>query len=308
MYAVARSFLSASVTLITALFLSTPVAADFIATADAALPQWTTKATYQPKPAIPAPTANPAHEVAAASSDLTLGATPDEGDVAGAGELAAYLSRALGRRVVYAPTNNWLTYSKDMTQGRYDLVLDSAHLTAWRTERLQHAPLVKSADSSAFVLVAHANDTVTRDLAALRGRAICAPPAPNLGALAIMAQFPNPARQPHIVPVADWDAAHQGLVTGKCTAAILPARTVQSYRDVGAVLYRTRNFPGVALSAGPRVNGVLQAKIVAALTSDEGAQATKRVREFIGASAWMPTHNEDYVGLSAMLKDSLYYR
>lgn len=305
MYAVAKSLLFLPVTFVTALILSTPVAADFIATADAALPQWNTKTTYQPGSPLPSPVTAPA---VVASGDLVLGATPDEGEAVGAGDLAAYLTRALGRRVVFAATSNWLTYSKDMTQGRYDLVLDSAHLTAWRAERMQHSPLVKSADAAAFVLVTHAKDVATRDLAALRGRAICAPPAPNLGTLAVMAQFDNPVRQPHIVPSADWEAAHQGLITGKCVAAILPAPKLAAYKHVGAVLYRTRNFPGAALSAGPRVNGVLQAKIVAALTSPEGAQATKHLREFLGASAWLPARSEDYAGLSVLLKDSLYYR
>lgn len=304
MFAVRHPALSLSAAFVAAL-VTTPVVADLIATADAALPQWTTKTAYQPQP-TPA-IAIPAQAARVASGDLVLGATPDEGDAAGAAELAAYLSAALGRRVIYAPANNWLTYSKDMTQGRYDLVLDGAHLTGWRAERLQHTPLVRAADAAVFVLAVHANDK-TRDLAGLRGRPVCAQAEPNLGTLAVMTQFPNPARQPHIVSTADADESYRGLMAGKCAAAILPAHVAQMHKDLGAVLYRTRSFPGTALSAGPRVNPMLQTKITAALASADGAQATQRLRQSLGVSAWTPARGEEYAGLGGLLKDSLYYR
>lgn len=299
MYAVGKSVLALA--LIVAVLPTAPAAAD------AALPQWTTKATYQPRtaPALAVAVPTPA---TAASGELILGATPDEGDAVGAAELAAYLSRALGRRVSFAPANNWLTYSKDMTNGRYDLVLDSAHLTGWRAERLQHAPLVRAADAAVYVLAVHANDKGTHDLAGLRGRTVCAQVEPNLGTLAVMTQFTNPARQPHVVSTADADESYRGLTTGKCAAAILPARVAAAHKEVGAVLYRTRSFPGIALTAGPRVNTMLQTKIVTALTSTEGAHATQRLRQSLGISAWMPARGEEYAGLGVLLKDSLYYR
>lgn len=304
MFTVGKFFLYLSATFVAALF-TTPVAADVIRAADAALPQWTTKATYKPPlaPAIPVPA-----QATPASGDLVLGATPDEGDATGAAELATYLSRTLGRRVIFSPANNWLAYSKDMTNGRYDLVVDGAHLTGWRAERLQYAPLVRAADAAVFVLALHANDSATRDLTGLRGRPVCAQAEPNLGTLAVMAQFTNPARQPHIVPTADANESYRGLATGKCIGAILPARVAQAHKEIGTVLYRTRSFPGTALSAGPRVNAMLQTKIVAALTSAEGAQATQRLRQSLGVSAWTHARGEDYAGLGALLKDSLYYR
>lgn len=305
MYTIGKRAFPLSAMLLAAI-VSTPIAADLIATADAALPQWTTKTAYQPRP-TPA-TVVPAQAARVASGDLVLGATPDEGDAAGAEELAAYLSTALGRRVVYAPANNWLTYSKDMTQGRYDLVLDGAHLTGWRADRLKHTPLVRAEDAAVFVLVVHANDSATRDLAGLRGRPVCAQAEPNLGTLAVMAQFTNPVRQPHIASTTDANESYRGLVAGKCAAAILPAHVAQARKDLGAVLYRTRAFPGTALSAGPRVNAMLQTKIVAALASTDGAHATQRLRQSLGVSAWMPARGEEYAGLGALLKDSLYYR
>lgn len=308
MYVLAKSAWSFAMVLIPAL-IAMPVAADPMKVADAALPQWTTKTAYQPQTSNIAPsTSRPTPLTPGASGELLLGATPDDGDAVGAAELAAYLSRALGRQVTFARANNWLTYSKDMTGGRYDLVLDSAHLTGWRAERLQHAPLVRAADAAVFVLAVHANDTDTRDLAGLRGRTLCAQAEPNLGTLAVMAQFNNPARQPHIVSTADADESYRGLASGKCAGAILPARVAAAHKEVGAVLYRTRSFPGIALSAGPRINAMLQTKIVAALTSADGARATERLRQSLGISAWVPARSDDYAGLGLLLKDSLYYR
>ena len=54
-----------------------------------------------------------------------------------------YLSQLLRRPIQYEVSADWLTYQRDMREGRYDLVFDGPHLVARRITHSYHEALVR---------------------------------------------------------------------------------------------------------------------------------------------------------------------
>lgn len=243
--------------------------------------------------------------------DLVFGAAPRGSyaeDAAIYEPIADYLSRVTGRRVVYRHSDNWLSYSKDMTSGAYDLVFDDPALNSWRIERIDHRPLVKLSDDLVFVVVARADDPRVKELKHLAGHGVCAYAAPNLGTLTLMSQFDNPVRRPVIVESRSWDDAYRSLMDGKCAGIVMPLKYEQNLRaDTVKVLYQHRPLPNQAFSAGPRVPADLQETIRKALLSDAGREATAKLREVYAAKEFVTASPAEYAGLGKLLQNELYY-
>lgn len=222
--------------------------------------------------------------------------------------IVEYLSRVTGKRVVYRHSDNWLSYSKNMTSGAYDLVFDDPALNGWRIERMDHRPLVKLPDDLVFVVLTRADDSKVKELKQLAGHRVCAYTAPNLGTLTLMSEFDNPVRRPVIVESRSWDDSYRNLIDKQCAAVVIPLKHAQTLRmDTMKVLYQLRPSPNQAFSAGPRVPIELQEKIRAALLSDTGKEATAKLRETYAAKELIPASTAEYAGLGKLLRNELYY-
>lgn len=226
--------------------------------------------------------------------------------------IADYLSKVTGKKFVYKFSDNWLSYSKEMTEGDYDLVFDGPHFNGWRMDKIGYTPLVKLPEPFVFVVVAKADDAKVRDLKELAGRSVCAHAAPNLGTLTLLSQFDNPSRQPYIIVTKGWENSFDGLVQGKCTATVLPLKNLTKY-DNGSVkktkiLYQARPLPNQALSAGPRIPAALQEKIRQAMLSPEGRRAAAKLLDTYASKELVPATRQEYAGLGNLLKDNLYYQ
>ena len=281
--------------------------ADEVRAAHGALPQWSSaKVAYQPSPAPHA--VAPAAKLAGQEWILTAAPTESAAEQQALyAPIAARLAEVLGAKVVFRPAANWLVYSKDMAAGRYDLAFDDPHLGAWRVQRLGHTPLLRTSANVSFSLVV-AQDSNIRSAAQLVGRTVCALPEPSLATMHLMQQFKNPARQPYVVEQADWKGIAQGFREGKCVGAMLPDAYLGGL-NAARVLYRAAEFPGMTLSAGPRIDAAMQMKIAQALVRDSaGLKATQGLRERLQLGEFTFANTQDYAGLSAMLENSLYYR
>ncbi len=221
------------------------------------------------------------------------------------------LSEVIGKKVVYQYSDNWLTYSKDMTMGKYDLVFDGPAFNGWRAERLNHVPLVKLPEDFVFVITARAADKSINDVKDLAGRLVCAHAPPNLGTLTLLSRFDNPARQPRIVETKGWDNSYKAMLEGKCVATVLPIRNLQKMDNgpqrMSKTLYTHRPLPNQALSVGPRVSPTLHARIAQALLSERGKIATAKLRAAYAGKDFVLAAREEYAGLGDLLKDSIYY-
>ncbi len=228
-------------------------------------------------------------------------------DVAKYQPIADHLSRVTGKRFIYQYSDNWLSYSKNMTAGIYDVVFDGPAFNGWRIERMNHAPLVKLTDEVVFVVVARSDAPITQ-LKQLAGHRVCAIPAPDAGALSLLSQFDNPARQPVIAEAKDWQDSYKRLMEGKCAGSVMPQKVLSTLdRKAVKVIYQHKPLPNQTFSAGPRLSQELKDRVRDALLSAPGKEATARLRDDLGGGDFVPATPAEYVGLGKLLKDSLYY-
>jgi ABC-type phosphate/phosphonate transport system substrate-binding protein len=222
--------------------------------------------------------------------------------------IAEFLTRVTGKRFVYRYSDNWLTYSKEMTSGDYDIIFDSAAFNSWRIERINHTPLLRLPEDQVFVVVTRADNQKVAHTKQLAGQPVCAPLPPDVATLTLLSQFDNPARQPVIIGTDGWSSAYDGLVQRKCTGAVMSLKNLETI-DRGSikVLYQHRALPNQALSAGPRISQSLKAQIREALLTPPGQAATARLRTTYGGGELVPASGAEYSGLGTLLKNSLYY-
>jgi len=226
--------------------------------------------------------------------------------------IAEYLSRIIGKKIVYKHPSDWLTYQTEMQRGSYDLVFDGPHFNSWRLSNLQHHMLVKVIGEHSFAVVVRKDDKRFTDLKQLAGQKMCGMDPPNLGTLAVLGQFDNPLRQPFIVNNLGWTKVYEGVAfEKKCTAAILPVANLEKFpnsENLVRVLYQTKPLPNQAFSAGPRISPQERAAIAAALISQEGANVTARLRAAFGGDKGLAYATKaEYTGLDVYLKDTWGY-
>lgn len=219
-----------------------------------------------------------------------------------------HLSRVTGKRFVYKYSDNWLSYSKEMTNGAYDLVFDGPAFNGWRMDKMNHTPLVKLPEDFVFVVIARKDNAQITELKHVAGRKVCAHAPPNLGTLTLLSQFDNPARQPVIHQVMGWDNNYKAMMEGQCVATVVPIKNFEKNdKGTAKILYRHRAMPNQAFSAGPRIALELRSKIQQALLSEEGKAATAKLRSVYAGKDLVTAKAEEYAGLGRLLKDSLYY-
>lgn len=250
-----------------------------------------------------------------ATDTYVFSAPPRESAQAAAeiyGPIAAYLSAATGKKVVYRQPANWIAYQTEMRKGDYDLVFDGPHFNAWRATNLRHNILSKAPGDHSFVVVVKKDNDKVRELKQLNGRRICGMSPPNLGTLTVLNEFDNPARQPVIVNTESWAAIYSSMQAGQCAAAILPERNLAKLDPQGGdarIIFKAKTFPNQALSAGPRVVPEDQVIIARALASPNARTATAKLRETYALSGdFLPVAKDDYAGVASILKDTWGYQ
>jgi ABC-type phosphate/phosphonate transport system substrate-binding protein len=249
---------------------------------------------------------NPA-AAGAAERPLILAAAPRESEAAARAlydPLADYLSRQLGRPVVFRYPGSWGIYRTSMLKGEYDLVFDGPHLNSYRVEKLQHEVLVKLPGTFQFAIITR-EDMLFRGVSRMYGRSFCALPPPNLGTLVLFDVFDNPLRQPIVKAATSWKHIYEGVVTGKCDGGVLPLAQLKRFETTNRtkVLFYSNELPNQALSAGPRVTGDMKRRIRNALLSPAAAGPTKALRaESDHVSGFAEVQPGDYDGLSFYLQ------
>ena len=271
-------------------------------------------ASYRPQESFQS-VATPEKALKNANSDLVFSAPPRgsyQEEIAIYQPIVDLLSKVIGRKVTYQYSDNWLSYSKDMTDGSYDIVFDGPAFNGWRIEKLSHTPVVRLPEDFVFVVITKADNDRIKQVKDLAGRMICAHAPPNLGTLTMLSQFDNPARQPVIIETKGWDNSYKAMLDGKCAATVVPIKNLTK-NDAGVkkltkTLYQHRAMPNQAISVGPRIAPELHTKIAQALLSEEGKQATAKLRTAYAGKDFVPTTRDEYAGLGDLLKSSLYYR
>jgi phosphonate transport system substrate-binding protein len=215
--------------------------------------------------------------------------------------LARYLTRQLGEPVQLVTAHNFLTYWETMKRpGSYDLVLDAAHFTAFRMQRMGYEPLVKLPEVVSFSLVTD-QDTLILEADELVGKRIATLASPSLGALRLAELFANPIQQPQIIEVDSSDEAIAQLRSGRAVAAMIPTPLAVANPGLNTVL-TTPQVPQMALSAGPSVAPETRARIRDALLNAERTPEGRQMLEALRLQRFEPADPALYRGLERLLE------
>lgn len=222
--------------------------------------------------------------------------------------LAQYLSQKTGQQIQLKTSYDFADYWFRLKKGtEFDLVLDGPFYTDYLIQEQKFIPLVKVPGVVSYTLAGsplagyfEPSDLIGKKIATL------IPPAP--AGLLLAKMFPHPSRQPYIVPTKSSGEALQLLTDGKVDAAMVPTplvgRAMSEGREIATIVV-TKQVPHITLSASPKLNPSIRAKIkqilLEAMQNDQGKEVVTKVgfREgFEEASA------DIYIGYSGYLNQA----
>lgn len=221
--------------------------------------------------------------------------------------IADYLTGVLGQPVKFRYSDNWLTYQSEMQKDVYDIVFDGPHFVSYRMAKHQHVPLVKLPGKFVFVIITQKDNARINKVEDVHGRMMCAPAPPNLATLTALSQYPNPSRQPLLVDTKGFPQAYKALMDKKCVAAAMQIKIYEKFdkdRQQTKVLFQSKGLPNQAISASSRLDAAQRTRLMEALLSDQGKQATAKLREEYNGQDFIPATPEEYLGHSDLLKDT----
>lgn len=246
--------------------------------------------------------------VHAAERDLVLAVQPilDEQQTREAFQpLCEYLANATGRNCSLFTSTHFYPYWEAARQGKqFNLVLDAAHFTDYRVQKLGFEVLAKIPDSVSYSLITR-NDDLVIDPAELVGKRVATLGIPSIGAARLNSLFPKPTRQPITVEVYDAARGVQMLLDKKVDAAILPTPIVSQQMANGAainVVMTTDPIPHIALSASANLDAAVRRVIRQALTQAHQTERGKAMLKAIGFERFDAASASVYAGQAAVLQ------
>ena len=223
--------------------------------------------------------------------------------------LAVVLSRVLGEPVKFEPPKNWSEYGRDIRDDKYDFVIDGPHFVAWRLANTKHTALVSLPGHLAFWIAAQ--DGVT-SMDSLRYGRVCGLPTPNLASLVMLSNF-DPFQSPELITSRNGiRGVYNAFRENKCKAVVLRDLFVRNIPEAQAknlnIIFRSKSFPELTLTASRRVPNEKHAEIISALVN-EANEATESILLSLGgkrATALIPAQADKITGFSQLLEDNAW--
>jgi len=209
------------------------------------------------------------------------------------GAIADYLSKVTGKKIQYVHQTNWLSYMKDMAEGRFDIAFDGPHFNVWRNRYLGHDPVVridnlKGGTFKPKWLLVYRKGTWGGDMSTLPGKTFCLHAPPNFGTMSVFhLLFPNPARQPYIKEMKGWKKMVNAVRDNKngCEFTVSRGKHVKGADPDGKKLGRTAiaAYPHQGFTISSAMPEATKEAIKAALVSDEFRIAARAFfKRFVG--------------------------
>lgn len=216
--------------------------------------------------------------------------------------LLNYLAKHTGHQFELVLTKNFMGYWQNMRKPDvYDFMLDGSHLAAYRVERRNNRYVARVDGVVSFSLVGRADDLII-EADELLTRSIGVLPSPNMSAIATGKLFNNPAKQPKLVTMNNAEEALNAVRDGKVDAAMVPTSFVQRYTDASLIM-TTDQYPGMTLTATPRVPDEVVAKVrQALLQADRDGEGQKALAD-LQFARFIAVEPRDYQGLGRLLED-----
>lgn len=248
-------------------------------------------------------------QTVAASNELVLAVQPilDEEQTRKVFQpLCDYLARATGRACRIFTSPNFYAYWDNVRQSKaFNLVLDAAHFTDYRAQKLGYEVLAKIPDTVTYTLVTRENDLML-DVSELVGKRVATLGIPSIGAARLNGLFPNPSRQPVTIEVGAAEKAMRMLLDGKVNAAILPTPIVSQQMASGAAVYvvlTTDPIPHIALSASSSLDASTRTALRNALLAAHNSENGRKMLKLIGFERFDPASTAVYTGQGKILKE-----
>jgi len=220
--------------------------------------------------------------------------------------LCDYLAEQSGRKCTLFTTGHFYPYWETIRHGqKFNLVLDAAHFTDYRVQKMGYQVLAKIPDTVSYTLVTRSADLVVEPNE-LIGKRVATLGIPSIGAARLNAMFPNPSRQPTAIEVPDAEHGIKLLLSGKVHAAILPTPIISQQMAAGAaisVVMTTDAIPHIALSAAPSLDSGTRELLRKALTNAHNTEAGRSMLKKIGFERFDPASASLYAGQGRMLKE-----
>lgn len=220
--------------------------------------------------------------------------------------LCDYLGKAANRPCrLFTSPNFYAYWDKVRTSTAFNLVLDAAHFTDYRAQKLGFQVLAKIPDTVTYTLVTRNTDLLV-DANELVGKRVATLGIPSIGAARLNGLFPNPSRQPVTVEVSAAEQAIRLLLDGKAHAAILPTPIVAQQMASGAgvsVMLTTDPIPHIGLSAAPSIDAATRAALRSALLNAHTREDGKKMLKQIGFERFDPASAAVYADQGKILKE-----
>jgi len=181
--------------------------------------------------------------------------------------LVEYLNEVAGLDIELVVERNFHRYWLEARRNNAPaLILEDAHITAWRMREFGYQPLVTTLEPMTYSLLSSAV-LADDDLQDFVGRRISTLPSPSLGYLALARWFPNPLQQPQMLSTAtSWLDAVEMVFSAEADAVVAPANLAARYPNLYPVA-TSPELPGLTLSASPAVPDDIRQRLIEALTS-----------------------------------------
>jgi phosphonate transport system substrate-binding protein len=220
--------------------------------------------------------------------------------------LCAYLTSVTRLPCRVATRPNFLGYWQTMRRGsEFNLILDDAHFTDYRVQKMGYTVLAKVPDTVTYSLVVPRAAKIT-DPSRLVGRRIATHGIPSMGAAQLNSLFPQPSKQPVPVEVSSADEALALLRDGRVAAAILPTPLVREALVRGMELHvvlSTVPIPHLGLSAAPDLEPAVHSAIREALLNAHKDAQGQQMLTRIGIPRFDPANATIYKGQARILQD-----
>ena len=215
--------------------------------------------------------------------------------------LADYLSAETGETITLQTFSSFKSYFANMKRKKgFDMVLDAAHFTNYRTDNMNYSVLVKLPDTVSFSLVT-GPDLMVFDADELIPYKIATMVSPAIGGLRLKELYPDRDNSPTIVRAFDSVDAVQQIQDGRADAAMIPTPLVGQYDNLNTVL-TTDPIPHIALSVAPEVPQAVADKIKKAMLNAVDTEKGKAMLSALNFSGFVAASSEDYAGYGNILQ------
>lgn len=222
--------------------------------------------------------------------------------------LLDYLGSETGHRFVLSTPRNYQFHWRDLRQNAAtDFVFEEAHFTDYRAQRFGFRPLARLAERTSYSLVA-LPQIAELGTEGMVGKRLITMTSPSLGYALLSEMFINPLAQPDIrSEAASWRDGVEMVFGDEADAAMVPRFIADLYPNL-QVISRSRDFPGMAFSASPKVSQEVVDAVRNVLLNLHNNPEAHQVLVEIGSSRFEPASAEEYEGSQNILSGFFGYK